>query len=157
MKPIRAFLPRLISPPHVAGPSARTSPALNSWPGETIGTWLTQVLWFERINLISSKVSSFPELYLTSILSALTFLTTPSSLAKTQTPESTPAWYSIPVATIGASERRSGTACFCMFAPMSARFASSFPKKGIIAVATETIILGETSMKSAFSRSTSMN
>ncbi len=42
-----------------------------------------------------------------------------------------------------------------MFEPMRARFASSFSKKGIIAVATETTIFGETSIKSARSRSIS--
>src|SRR3989338_5455872 len=40
---------------------------------------------------------------------------------------------SIPVATSGISGRRTGVACFCMFEPISARFASSWSTKGIMA------------------------
>ena len=50
----------------------------------------------------------------------------------------------------GADERRlgasSGTDWRCMFEPMSARLASSCSRNGIIAVATDTIWRGETSM-----------
>ena len=42
----------------------------------------------------------------------------------------------------------SGTACFCMLAPMRARLASSCSTKGISAVETETICFGETSIRS---------
>ena len=42
-----------------------------------------------------------------------------------------------------------------MFDPISARLASSFSRNGIMAVATETTIRGDTSMKSASRRSTS--
>ena len=52
----------------------------------------------------------------------------------------------MPVPTYGASLRSSGTAWRCMLAPMSARLASSCSRNGIIAVATETICCGETSM-----------
>ena len=45
----------------------------------------------------------------------------------------------------------SGTACFCMFAPISARWASSCSTKGISEVATEMICLVETSMSSTSS------
>ena len=48
--------------------------------------------------------------------------------------------------TTGASVVRSGTACLCMFEPIRARFASSFCRKGIRAVATENTIFGETSI-----------
>ena len=54
----------------------------------------------------------------------------------------------MPVPTIGDSATSNGTACFCMFEPISARFASSCSRKGISAVATLTICFGETSMKS---------
>ena len=56
--------------------------------------------------------------------------------------------YSIPVPTSGACGIISGTACFCMFAPISARFASLCSRNGISAVATDTICAGPTSMYS---------
>ena len=52
----------------------------------------------------------------------------------------------MPVATMGASVVIRGTAWRCMFAPIRARFASSFSRKGIIAVAMETIMRGEMSI-----------
>ena len=52
----------------------------------------------------------------------------------------------MPVPTSGASALTSGTAWRCMFAPISARLASSCSRNGIIAVATDTIWRGETSM-----------
>ena len=61
-------------------------------------------------------------------------------------PESCAAWCSTPVPTIGARGCSSGTACRCMFAPISARLASSCSRNGISAVATETTCFGETSM-----------
>src|SRR5699024_8998429 len=60
-------------------------------------------------------------------------------------PESFPDTYSIPVPTIGASGSRSGTACRCMLAPISARLESSFSKNGMQAVAAETTCFGDTS------------
>ena len=77
---------------------------------------------------------------------ALTDFTTPPRLASTHTPESTPALYSMPVPTMGASGTSSGTAWRCMLEPIRARVASSFSRKGIMAVATETTIRGEMSM-----------
>ncbi|CFE43069.1 Uncharacterised protein [Mycobacterium tuberculosis] len=71
---------------------------------------------------------------------------TPLSSATTTSPASIAARSSIPVPTSGASLRTSGTAWRCMFAPMRARLASSCSRKGIIAVATDTIWRGETSM-----------
>ena len=61
-------------------------------------------------------------------------------------PASTAARYSMPVPTSGASARSSGTDWRCMFEPISARLASSCSRNGIIAVATDTIWRGETSM-----------
>ena len=78
--------------------------------------------------------------------SALTLVTLPARFASTTVPESTAALYSIPVPTIGDSVFKSGTAWRCMFEPINARFASSFSRNGIIAVATDTTIFGETSM-----------
>ena len=66
----------------------------------------------------------------------------------TTSPESTAARYSRPVPTSGAWRTSSGTACLCMFAPMSARFASSCSRNGIRAVETDTICAGATSMNS---------
>src|SRR5699024_4506288 len=65
-------------------------------------------------------------------------MATPFS-STTTSPESTAARRSMPVPTSGISARSSGTAWRCMFEPMSARLASSCSRKGIIAVATETI------------------
>ena len=48
----------------------------------------------------------------------------------------------------GASGRTSGTACFCMLAPMRARLASSCSMKGISAVEIDTICFGDTSIRS---------
>ena len=54
----------------------------------------------------------------------------------------------MPVPTSGASGVSSGTAWRCMFAPISARFASSCSRNGISAAATLTVCFGETSTKS---------
>jgi hypothetical protein len=52
----------------------------------------------------------------------------------------------MPVPTSGASLRSSGTDWRCMFEPIRARLASSCSRNGIIAVATDTICRGETSI-----------
>ena len=54
----------------------------------------------------------------------------------------------MPVPTSGASVVSSGTAWRCMFEPISARLASSCSRNGIIAVATDQICSGETSIRS---------
>ena len=54
----------------------------------------------------------------------------------------------MPVPTSGASVFSSGTAWRCMFEPISARLASSCSRNGIIAVATDQICSGETSIRS---------
>jgi hypothetical protein len=69
-------------------------------------------------------------------------------LATATWPESTAAWRSMPVPTIGASGRKSGTAWRCMLEPISARLASSCSRNGINAAETDTICFGETSMYS---------
>ncbi|SKW07803.1 Uncharacterised protein [Mycobacteroides abscessus subsp. abscessus] len=71
---------------------------------------------------------------------------TPAFSATTTSPASMAARNSIPVPTSGASLRTSGTAWRCMLAPMRARLASSCSRNGIMAVATDTIWRGETSM-----------
>ena len=53
---------------------------------------------------------------------------------------------SIPVPISGASGFSSGTAWRCMLEPIRARLASSCSRKGISAVATDQIWVGETSM-----------
>ena len=110
MKPIKAFLPRLISPFFVAGPSARTWPLMILSPLLTMGRWLMQVPWFERMNLMSSYSSVVVLDVRTVILSAVTRSTMPSFFASTHTPESHAALYSMPVATMGCSVTSSGTA-----------------------------------------------
>ena len=73
-------------------------------------------------------------------------MATPASLALTMTPESRAMAASMPVATMGLSVLSRGTAWRCMFEPIRARLVSSFSRKGMSAVATETSCLGETSM-----------
>ena len=147
MKPMSRFLPSATSPFSVEGPSARTSPSSTCSPWNTMLLWLTHVPWFDLLNL-SSLYSSLPvpSSLSTTILSASTNSTVPECFATVTTPESLAALYSIPVPTLGASVTNSGTACLCMFEPISARLASSFSRKGIIAVATDTTCLGDTSI-----------
>ena len=80
-----------------------------------------------------------------------TSFTTPSPSAINTSPESSAARASMPVPTNGASGMMSGTACFCMLAPISARWASSCSTKGISEVATEMICLVDTSISSTSS------
>ena len=84
-------------------------------------------------------------MFLTITSSAVTFSTTPSFFAVTVIPESFAALYSIPVPTIGVSTVKSGTAWRCMLEPISERLTSSCSTNGIIAAATDTSCLGETS------------
>ena len=84
----------------------------------------------------------------TTISSLVTLTTSPAGSATTTWPESTAAWRSMPVPTIGASGRSSGTAWRCMLEPINARLASSCSRNGISAAETETICLGDTSMYS---------
>jgi len=62
----------------------------------------------------------------------------PDIHATTTAPESRAVMYSIPVPTNGDRACSSGTACRCMFDPISARFASSFSRKGMRDAATDT-------------------
>ena len=87
-----------------------------------------------------------PSSFITVMKSALDCSTTPAFSATITSPASVAARYSMPVPTSGASLRSSGTDCRCMFEPIRARFASSCSRNGIIAVATDTIWRGETSM-----------
>ena len=77
---------------------------------------------------------------------ASTWSITPPRLAATVTPESRATARSMPVPTSGVCERSVGTAWRCMFAPISARFASSCSRNGTSAAATDTVCIGETSM-----------
>ena len=63
-------------------------------------------------------------------------------------PVSTAARRSMPVPISGASGFSSGTAWRCMLEPIRARLASSCSRKGISAVATDQIWVGETSISS---------
>ena len=103
--------------------------------------------WFERMNFVRSYSSRVP-LPSTTMCVASISTTVPALFATTTSPESTAARYSTPVPTSGACGIISGTACRCMFAPIRARLASLCSRNGIIAVATETICAGETSMNS---------
>ena len=103
--------------------------------------------WFERMNFVRWYSSREP-LPSTTIFSASTSITVPSVFERTTSPVSIAARYSRPVPTSGACGIISGTACRCMFAPISARFASLCSRNGIRAVATETICAGATSMNS---------
>ncbi len=96
-------------------------------------------------SLATSKELSFTSARTTMRL-ASTWSTMPSRRATMHTPESRATVPSMPVPTSGATVRRSGTAWRCMFEPISARFASSFSRKGMSDAATETSWLGETSI-----------
>ena len=88
---------------------------------------------------------------------ASTDSTTPSRLATTVTPESRATTASMPVPMSGASVRISGTACRCMFEPISARLASSFSRNGISEAATDTSWFGDTSIMSTSEAGTTTN
>ena len=89
--------------------------------------------WFERMNFVRSYSSREP-LPSTTIRSASTSITVPSLRERRRRPCRSAARYSRPVPTSGACGIISGTACRCMFAPMSARFASLCSRNGISAV-----------------------
>ena len=74
--------------------------------------------------------------------------------ASTTSPVSMAARRSMPVPISGASVLSSGTAWRCMLEPISARLASSCSRNGIIAVATDQICSGETSIRSTSAGST---
>ena len=147
MKATSRFAPSASSPMSVELPSASTCSARTLSPRRTIGFWWIRVPWFERMNFVSGY-SCLPSLASTTIRSASTSVTVPASSATTTSPVSTAARYSRPVPTSGDCVIISGTACRCMFAPISARLASLCSRNGISAVATETICAGATSMKS---------
>jgi hypothetical protein len=127
-----------------------TSPLRMRSPRSTMGFWLMQVFWFERRNF-SSVVDvglrgDVVAVDLDHDAVASTDSTTPSCLATVVTPESRATMRSMPVPTSGASVTSSGTACRCMFEPMSARLASSFSRNGMSDAATETSWFGLTSI-----------
>ena len=140
------FAPSASSPWSVEEPSARTAPATTLSPSLTIGLWWISVPWFERMNLIRSYSSRVPLPSTTMCVASSSTTVAGVAWRRSTSPESTAARYSRPVPTSGACGIISGTACRCMFAPISARFASLCSRNGIIAVATETICAGETSM-----------
>ena len=117
-----------------------------------------QVFWFERryfTRLMMSGAESAPSLSASGLMTmraASTLSTMPPRFATTVAPESRATTPSMPVPTIGASVRSSGSAWRCMFEPISARFASSFSRNGISDAATETSWFGETSIMSISSR-----
>ena len=106
---------------------------------------------------IPGSPKSSSSVTLTTIRVASTWSMTPLLLAVIAAPESRATTVSIPVPTNGASALSRGTAWRCMFDPISARFASSFSKKGISDAATETSCLGDTSMSSTVSFRLSLN
>src|ERR1700687_2657380 len=67
----------------------------------------------------------------------------PLRLARMTAPESRAVTPSMPVPTNGASATSRGTDCRCMFAPISARLASSCSRNGTSEAATETSCFGE--------------
>ena len=146
MKATSRLRPSASSPSLVEAPSARTSPTATVWPISTTGFWWMNVPWFERRNLSRSYLSISPLSVSTRMRVAVTLLTRPGRSTTTTSPVSTAARYSMPVPMSGASAMRSGTAWRCMFEPIRARLASLCSRKGMSAVATETICCGETSM-----------
>src|SRR5438552_749528 len=141
MKATSRFAPSANSPLSVELPSASTCSDLTRSPRPTIGFWWISVPWLERMNFVMGY-SCLPSFVSSTIRSASTSTTVPASSARTTSPVSVAARNSRPVPTSGACVIISGTACRCMFAPMSARFASLCSRNGISAVATETICAG---------------
>ena len=140
------------------------SPFFTRCPTWQIGRRSTVVLWFVLRHLgmlyvftASSKLinsSSSVRSYLILMHVASTKTISPSLSAITCVRESRATCSSMPVPTIGASVRISGTAWRIMFDPISARFASSCSRKGINAAAIDAICVGETSIKFTLSGST---
>ena len=58
------------------------------WPSVTIGRWLIEVPWFERVNLPSAYVVYSPSSSATVINSADTSVTAPALVARTMSPAS---------------------------------------------------------------------
>ena len=141
-------MPSAISPSEVEEPSARTSPTFAVSPTRARGFWWMSVPWLDRMNFCSGYSFLPPSLFSMTIVSASTNATVPASPARTTSPLSSAARRSMPVPTSGPSVLSSGTAWRCMFEPIRARLASSCSRNGIIAVATDQIWSGETSMRS---------
>src|SRR5437764_1070840 len=135
MKATSRFAPSASSPLSVELPSASTWPVCTFSPRPTIGFWWIRVPWFERMNFVRWYSSREPRPSMT-ICSASTSTTEPAPRERTTSPVSIAARYSSPVPTSGACVIISGTAWRCMFAPISARFASLCSRNGIRAVAT---------------------
>ena len=94
-----------------------------------------QVSWLLRRNLARRYDALAEGLVLHGdAVAGLTSSTSPSSIAWIRSAASRAARASMPVPMYGASARTSGTACFCMFAPIRARLASSCSRNGISAV-----------------------
>ena len=149
MNATRTLCPSAISPPTVDELSESTSPFLIFCPKETIGRW-----W--------NAVTSFVFMKLTSVYSFFFLCHSARRFSARRRPQScrllprrrrarslcrTP---SMPVATSGGHGMMHGTACFCMFEPMSARFASSCSRNGMRDVATENGWFEATSIKVDF-------
>ena len=113
------------------------------------GFWWISVPWLERMNFCSSYSSRLPSSVLTTIRVGVDEVDRAGVARPAATsPVSSAARRSMPVPTSGASVLSSGTAWRCMFEPISARLASSCSRNGIIAVATDQICSGETSIRS---------
>ena len=105
--------------------------------------------WLERMNFCSAYSSWPPSLLVDDDLLGVDVGDRRRRCsASTTSPVSIAARRSMPVPTSGASVTSSGTAWRCMFEPISARLASSCSRNGIIAVATDQICSGETSIRS---------
>ena len=146
MKAARTFCPRASSPRSEDDPLAMICPGSTRSPLSTTGYWLIQVPWLVRTNFIRGYISVVSSSLVITICEPLAEVTTPGFWAVSTSPLYLAASRSIPVATIGASGRNRGTACRCMLAPIRARLASLCSRKGIRAVATLTICLGDTSI-----------
>lgn len=122
------------------------SPLATRSPVETMGRWLRQVPWLDRSNFFSGYSRTVPSSSRTLIMLDAQPHHDARFLRHDHDAGILGDRRLDAVATMDDSVLSRGTACRCMLEPIRARLVSSFSRKGMSAVATETSCLGETSM-----------
>ena len=130
-------------------PSAMTSPRSTRWPSLTMGFWLMQVPWLDRLNLSSWYWSTRPSSVRMTISSAVDLLDHAGILGQraprpSRRPPCTPCPCR-PAAPRSAGAAPPGAACW---SPSGPGWRRRSPGRGSAPSRCYTICLGETSMKS---------